>query len=97
MGWLASSHVASCSLDEIKTTTYVDFGVKALVVVASWSSANCTITLDIDWSALGLSAASAKVSAPAVQGVQTAADHGKGTGSIAITGATNGGVMLLIE
>ena len=87
----------TCSLDDIKATTYVAFGVKALVVVASWSSANCTITLDIDWSALGLSAGSAKVSAPAVQGVQTAAGHGKGTGSIAITGATNGGVMLLIE
>ena len=47
----------------------------------------------------GLEAASAHVTQPAVDTVQVAKDHGKGDAfkTIAISGAVNGGAMLLIK
>ena len=37
------------------------------------------------------------MSQPGVAGVQAAADHGKGDGTFSVSGATNGGAMLVIE
>ena len=45
---------------------------------------------------MGLNAADAKVTQPAVDGVQTAADHGKGDGYFTVTNIDNGGAMLII-
>jgi hypothetical protein len=69
------------------------------VVIASWCAGggSANVTLAIDWDALGLSAATARVTQPAVSGIQLAVDHDKGDGSFTITNKVNGGVMLLIK
>ena len=88
----------NCSSQNIKTTTYVDYGKRAVVVIASWCpSSTMNVSLKIDWDALGLEAATANVSQPAIVGVQSAADHGRGDGFLSISGAVNGGAMLVIE
>jgi hypothetical protein len=90
---------AACESNDIKATSYVNFGHSAVVVISSWctSAPTASVTLDIDWGALGLEAASAKVSQPAVEGVQAAEDHGAGAGPIVIRNVVNGGAMLLIK
>jgi hypothetical protein len=89
---------AGCKPSDIKATTYVNFGKLAVVVISSWctSSPTATVSLAIDWTALGLTAAAAKVKQPAVEGVQTAVDHGKGDGHFTIRNVNNGGAMLVI-
>lgn len=88
-----------CTADDIKSTTYVNYGKSAVVVIASWCAGggSANVTLDVDWAALGLSAAMARVTQPLVKGVQVAKDHGKGGGSFTITNKANGGAMLLIQ
>ena len=90
---------AQCSEGDIKATSYVDYGVSALVVIASWCEADTNVTLQVDWGALGLDAAKATVTQPGVPGVQPAGNHGGGKGSFVIkgSGTDNGGVILLIE
>lgn len=87
-----------CSQDDIKATSYVNFGKSTVVIIASWCDGGgaVDVTLDIDWIAIGLNAADAKVTAPAVANVQVAADHGNGDGKFNIANVVNGGVMLLI-
>ena len=69
-----------CSDDDIKTTTYVNYGKSALVVVASWCAAPANVTLQIDWAALGLESGSATVTQPAIEGVQAAQKHASSSG-----------------
>ena len=94
----SSPPAASCAQEDIKATSYVNFGKSTVVVIASWCADEgvATVTLDIDWTAIGLNAAGAKVTAPAVDGVQAAADYGKGDGKLTIKNIVNGGVMLVI-
>jgi hypothetical protein len=56
----------------VLATTYVRDDGTALVALASWSERDETVTLEVDWSALGLPAGSA-LRAPAVEGLQAAA------------------------
>lgn len=87
-----------CAQEDIKATSYVNYGKSTVVVIASWCEGGgaAAVKLGIDWAAIGLNAADAKVTAPAVAGVQASADHGKGDGQFTITNIDNGGVMLLI-
>eukprot|EP01046_Picozoa_sp_COSAG06_P078168 COSAG06_NODE_25818_length_628_cov_0.775047_1_plen_109_part_00 len=57
----------------IHATAYVSKGNKTLVALGSWSSTNANVTLDVDWSVLGLSASAIKtVTAPAIANFQNA-------------------------
>jgi len=58
---------------DVLATAYVRKG-KALIAVASWAPADTSVRLVVDWKALGMDPARAVLRAPAVRGVQEAAE-----------------------
>ena len=71
--------------------------LQAVVVVASWCASSSNITLDINWAQLGLDATKVHITQPAVKEVQMALDHGPHVPTLTISGAVNGGTMLVIK
>merc|ERR1711937_1109274 len=51
----------ACTEQDVKATTFVNFGKSAVIVVASWCGADANIPLSIDWPALGPDAATVHV------------------------------------
>lgn len=51
---------------------------KAMVALASWADADTDVQLTINWKALGIDAAKAKMNAPAIEGFQQAQDFSSG-------------------
>jgi hypothetical protein len=78
----------------VLATTWSSFGSHAVVAVATWCPAEVNATLAVDWAALGLDAATATVTLPAIAGVQDAATLPSAEGPFAI--APNGGLLMLI-
>ena len=92
-GWAPPS--AGCnSSTSVLATTWSSFGSHAVVAVATWCPAEVNATLAVDWAALGLDAATATVTLPAIAGVQDAATLPSAEGPFAI--APNGGLLMLI-
>lgn len=58
---------------DVLATAYVRKG-KALIALASWAASDTTVRLSVDWKALGMDPSKAVLRAPAVRGVQEAAD-----------------------
>jgi len=56
---------------DVLVTTYRNRG-KAMLALASWASRPASVTLAIDWSALGIDPAGATLEAPAIEGFQEA-------------------------
>lgn len=77
----------------VLATVYQKDG-KALVSLASWAAADTTIHLQIDWKALGINAAKATITAPAVNEFQPAATFQKDE---AIPVGKNKGWLLVIQ
>ncbi len=67
---------------------------KTMVAIASWAPENKSTTLSIDWKKLGIDPARATITAPAIQGFQTAASF-KATDPIPV--AAGKGWLLIIE
>jgi hypothetical protein len=79
----------------VQATAFVRRGEKTLVVLASFATNDTTVTLDIDWSALGLDVATAKLTAPQLLPMQPkTATFAPGD---AITVPAAQGVLLLLE
>ena len=98
-GYEKQGHGGTCNVTaDVKATTFVNHGVNAIIVVASWCTSASNVTLKIDWSALGLEQASSKVIQPAMKGIQKAADHGDGSGQLTIgsTSQINSGAILVV-
>jgi hypothetical protein len=96
--WGGKEPQKECDLSDIKATTYVTHRLQAVVVVASWCASTANVTLSIDYSALGMDAASVTVTRPAVKGVQGEMHYGSSVpASLPISGAVNGGTMLVIQ
>ena len=55
---------SSGAADGVQATVFVRYGEKTLIVLASFAADDTKVTLDLDWPALGLNAATAKLSAP---------------------------------
>jgi hypothetical protein len=65
MGWWNKSAPVCTGNKGVFATTYVQKGHASLVAIASWATTNQTISLQLDWSALGLKSATSEVVAPA--------------------------------
>lgn len=66
--WVPSNPVRT-GRDDVRATAYVREG-KTMVAVASWAKARVDVSLTVDWQALGLDPAKARVTAPAIAGFQ---------------------------
>lgn len=77
----------------VLATAYVKKG-KALVAIASWAPAKAKVKLAIDWQALGLDPAKARLHAPACERFQPAAEFAPGD---AIPVAPFKGWMLILD
>lgn len=66
--WVKNSPVKT-SDSFVKATVFKKQG-KVLISIASWASASTSVTLNIDWQALGLNPARVEVMAPAIEGMQ---------------------------
>ena len=71
IGWWAPTAPVRTGRDDVLATTYLRRG-KALVAVASWAADSVSVPLMIDWRAIGIPAASARIVARAIEGFQPA-------------------------
>lgn len=75
-GSMCSANVTSAgATTSVLATSYVEYGVRALIVVASWCSGATKVGLEMDWDALGFSEDQAVFSLPAIASVQSAAAY----------------------
>ena len=70
--WDKHPAVSTSDTPEIRATAYVKNG-KTLISLASWAASRRDVRLDIDWRALGLDPAKAKITAPAIPAFPTGA------------------------
>ena len=78
---------------DVLATVYRKEG-KTLIALASWAQQDVTCTLKIDWLALGLDPQKARLTAPAIAGLQTPVSYGA-TEKIPIPAAA--GSLLVVE
>lgn len=71
IGWWASTAPVKTGRPDVLATTYLRKD-RALVAVASWAADTVSVPLTIDWRAVGIPAASARISARAIEGFQPA-------------------------
>ncbi|MGE3526864.1 MAG: glycoside hydrolase domain-containing protein, partial [Gemmatimonadales bacterium] len=69
--WVPASPVKTGRSDVLATVYQTDR--RALVALASWAPASVPVPLLVDWKALGIDPARARISAPAIPGMQEAA------------------------
>lgn len=68
--WVANNPVKTNN-DSVLATVYKKDG-KAMIAIASWAPADVNVTLNIDWKSLGIDAAKATLTAPAITNFQPA-------------------------
>lgn len=73
--WVSDNLVKVMDADKVLATVYQKEG-KSLVSIASWEPRDTDIRLQIDWNALGIDPAKAKISAPEVENFQEARSFG---------------------
>jgi hypothetical protein len=73
IGWWVHDTPVKTKRDDVLATSYVRQG-KTMIALASWAPDKASVHLHIDWKALGINPASAKLVAPAVAGFQPAAE-----------------------
>lgn len=78
---------------EVLATTYRKKG-RAMIALGSWASAPTEVTLTMDWPALGLDPARARLRAPTIEGLQTEQTWNPGE---AIPLAAKSGALLILE
>ncbi|EDY20451.1 conserved hypothetical protein [Chthoniobacter flavus Ellin428] len=78
----------------IRVTAYVHHGKQAAFAIASWSKEETHISPEIDFAALGIDPAKAKLHAPEIPGFQKAAQFEVGK---PITLPPDGGLILILE
>ena len=93
LGWWAPSVPVKTGRDDVKATVFRRNG-RAMVAVASWATAPVTVTLDVNWKALGIDATRAAFEVPAVKGLQEARTLKPGDG---MTLAPGKGIILIIR
>jgi hypothetical protein len=71
VGFWADSRPVKTDSPEVLATSYVREG-RTMVALASWAKETVNVRLAIDWAALGLDAAKASITAPAIDGFQPA-------------------------
>mgnify|MGYP003347267235 CR=1 FL=1 len=71
LGYWSPKCPVKADKEMVKVTVYKKAG-KALLSIASWEAENTDIRLSIDWKSLGIDPSRATITAPAVDGFQTA-------------------------
>jgi len=71
IGWWVRSRPVRTGRDDVLATTYLRPG-KAMVALASWARDTVDVTPAIDWRALGIDSATARIRAPAIENFQAA-------------------------
>jgi hypothetical protein len=107
---VAAAHAAADSdaargaaRDDVRVTSYVRHGNATLLVVASWATVNTTVSLHVDWVALGLAglseggATAAHAVAPAMAGVQPHASFSIVGGNLTLPVEAAGGWLLIVS
>lgn len=69
MGYWVSYNPIKTGRNDILATTFVKEG-KVMIAIASWADKDSDVTLQIDWSKLGIDPSRAKLTAPAIKGFQ---------------------------
>ncbi|RFM30598.1 hypothetical protein DXN05_01550 [Deminuibacter soli] len=92
IGYWSGNCPVTTSNGKVLATVYKKDG-KAMVAIASWADADTEVQLNIDWKALGIDAAKARITAPAIEGFQQAGDFTKN----ALPVAKGKGWLLVIE
>jgi len=90
--WVDNSPVKTNN-DKVLATVYKKQG-KALVAIASWADTDTKIKLNIDWKALGIDPAKARITAPAIKSFQAGAKFAAGD---EITVPKGKGWLLVLE
>ncbi|GLQ98763.1 glycoside hydrolase domain-containing protein [Dyella mobilis] len=72
IGWWVHDAPVKTGRDDVLATSYVRKG-KTMIALASWAPGKTTVTLQVDWKALGLKSGQATLVAPAIAGFQPAA------------------------
>lgn len=80
--------------DRVKATAYVHEGKRVAIAVASWAPETVTVTLDLDWAAVGLAPDKATLSIPEIPIFQAAS---KDVSLDAVTIEPDKGWILVIE
>ncbi len=70
--WVKDNPVKTGS-DRTLATVYMHKGGKTLISLATWEDSDAKVSLDIDWTALGLDPSKVTLHAPAIEGFQTEA------------------------
>jgi hypothetical protein len=86
----------TCPPASILATTYIEYQVRAVVVVSSWCTTAKLVTLHLDWDAFGMKEGAVTVVQPAIAGVQAGKTLGNGSAPVLISGEDNGGVILVV-
>ena len=77
LGYWAPACPVKTGRDDVKATAYVRKG-RALIALASWAPQRVPVTLALDWRALGLDPAKARIHAPYCERFQPAAEFRPG-------------------
>ena len=67
----SSSSASACNPNDFAASSFLKFGDRALIVIASFCASDAQISIRIDWDALGL-VRKTQGSAPAIPGIQSA-------------------------
>ena len=101
-GWWADLPDWRCpvrtnSSDTVKASVFARGGAepRAVVVLASWADGAAAVELVVDWAALGLDAATARLTAPLIRGVQDAAAFAAPGDAITVHPAS--GIILVLQ
>ncbi len=70
--WVKDNPVKTGS-DRTPATVYMHKGGRTLISLATWEDSDAKVSLDIDWTALGLDPSKVTLHAPAIEGFQTEA------------------------
>ena len=92
-GWWQSDAPVTTSDAEVKATAFIKNG-KTLVALGNFSTSNKTVTLTVDWNALGLDPAKADFFAPVSAGFQSQAIYQPGA---TITLTAKRGLLLILD
>ncbi|HMA41899.1 MAG TPA: glycoside hydrolase domain-containing protein, partial [Gemmatimonadales bacterium] len=93
IGWWVRGGPVRTDRPDVLATTYLKKG-RALVAVASWARDTVNVTLQFDWRALGIDARRARITAPAIDKFQPAANFRPGE---PIRLAPGRGVQLIVD
>lgn len=73
IGYWVKANPVQTGREKTLATIYRHTGKKTLIALATWEDTDATVTLSIDWNALGLDPAKVTLHAPAIDGFQEAA------------------------